>query len=100
VVVLVRGNLMLDTLVVQVVVVPRLLVIVILVVQEIDKYQTVAIPFQIKDILVELDMVFLQITLDLAAAAAVPVVLEKMEAQIQQQVLTMVVDMVVQEKQV
>ena len=94
---MVRGNLMLDTLVVQVVVVPRLLVVVILVVQEIDKYQIVAIPFQIKDILVELDMVFLQITLDLAAAAAVPVVLEKMEAQIQQQ---LVVDMVVEEKQV
>jgi hypothetical protein len=75
---------MLDTLVVRVVVVPRLLVVVNLAVQEIDKYQTVALLFQIKDTVVELDMVFLQITLDLAVAAAVPVVLEKMEAQIQQ----------------
>tara|TARA_B100000519_G_scaffold139637_1_gene120985 strand:- start:306 stop:605 length:300 start_codon:yes stop_codon:yes gene_type:complete len=96
----VRGNHLLDTLVVRVVVVPVLRhqeVLVLLVAQEIDKYQTVALPFQIKDILVVLDMVLVQITLDLVEVEEVLMLLEKMEAQIQQY---LVVDMVVEEKQV
>ena len=64
---------------------------------EIDNHHTVAPPFQIKDILVELVMVLIQVTLDLVAEAVAVALLEKMEAQIQQY---LVVDMVVEEKQV
>tara|TARA_R100000479_G_C6278016_1_gene161948 strand:+ start:186 stop:506 length:321 start_codon:yes stop_codon:yes gene_type:complete len=52
---------------------------------------------QIKDILVVLDMVLVQITLDLLEVVVVLMLPERMEAQIQCQ---RVVDMVVQEKQV
>ena len=52
---------------------------------EIDNHRTVALLFQIKDILVELDMVFLRVTLDLLEVVVVLMLPERMGDQLDQQ---------------
>ena len=83
----------------QVVVVVLVLVAAFLVVLETELLDQVIHQHlhQIKDILVVLDMVLVQVTLDLVEVVVVLMLLERMEAQIQ---CHRVVDMVVQEKQV